>query len=273
MALIERKTVRSSFDRAAATYDEWADLQRHLISDLMKILPERRFDSVLEIGCGTGLLTSFLEQEPGFRNVIATDISFNMLKKAGLKTDGKSVSFIAADAALLPGVLRGKFDLVISNSALHWLMDEFAGAMPLLFELMLPQGVFAASVFTKESLWELKTVLKRFTGDETTLPVDMFPSVEDVRNVLSGSLAQYHYKHLSISKTYPDLLSLMRALHRTGVTPLAGQRPLIFGSSGVKRIEAMFNEMCGRVRVSYDVVLFAGTGVKESRNPSARGMP
>ena len=84
-------------------YNEWSetyDTDRNLTRDLdrqviFETLANQHFDSILEIGCGTGKNTMFLAQI-GTR-VHALDFSQGMIEKAKEKVKAENVRFEMAD--------------------------------------------------------------------------------------------------------------------------------------------------------------------------------
>ncbi len=80
---------------------------------------------VLDIGCGSGLVTEkLLERLPSGR-VIGVDISMNMLATARehLRAEhGHHVSFLLADAAALP--VSRIADAAFSTASFHWVLDH-----------------------------------------------------------------------------------------------------------------------------------------------------
>src|SRR5215472_877027 len=73
-----------------------------LAADLVKRMPVRPKGDVLELACGTGIVTQRLREriDPNFR-LVATDLSDAMLAYARTKVKGK-IDWRVADAAALP---------------------------------------------------------------------------------------------------------------------------------------------------------------------------
>lgn len=120
--------VAQSFGRRARHYAEHAHLQRHTAQALADFVLEQGglpgAGPVVEIGCGTGLLTELLHQ-PG-RPYLATDLSPEMLEQCLLRLgrrenlsfavlDGQQPAFTAPPAAL------------VSNLTCQWFADPVAG--------------------------------------------------------------------------------------------------------------------------------------------------
>lgn len=98
------------FSRSASTYDRWAVPQRESALELVNFVkPE---GSVLDLGCGTGFVSSFL---PEGCNPTGLDISEGMI----LKYRRDFPKGVLGDAEYLPFKDRS-FDYVLSNFSLHW---------------------------------------------------------------------------------------------------------------------------------------------------------
>ena len=78
--------VQQSFSTACHTYDEHADIQRQAAKQLMEQLPENP-SSILDVGCGTGILTQLLISTYPEALTTALDMSSNMIQMSKTKTD------------------------------------------------------------------------------------------------------------------------------------------------------------------------------------------
>jgi len=131
---------------------EWNAESYHRISNpmfamavpVLQRLALRGNELVLDIGCGSGLVTEkLLERLPSGR-VIAVDISMNMLVTARdhLRAGhGHHVSVLLADAAALP--VRDAADAVFSTASFHWVLDHPA-LFASLFGALKPGGRLVA---------------------------------------------------------------------------------------------------------------------------------
>src|SRR5438477_13043025 len=72
------------YDRVAPEYDAWADgLHGRVAAKLVDVAGPRRGDAVLDVGCGTGLVTHLLAERVGPRgSVVGIDLSARMLDLA-----------------------------------------------------------------------------------------------------------------------------------------------------------------------------------------------
>lgn len=113
-------SIVSSFNHAAHSYDATADIQAIVAEVLLARIGDIAPRSILDIGCGTGLLTELLRKRWPEAQITAVDAAPAMLDVARAKL--LSVRFLQGDAARLP--LAEKFDLVISSMVLHWLKPD-----------------------------------------------------------------------------------------------------------------------------------------------------
>jgi SAM-dependent methyltransferase len=104
----------------------------------------RAGESVLEIGCGTGVLARELAAR-GAR-VTAADVSPELLRIARRDAIGVPVSWLLTDA-VASGLAPGRFDWVVGSSVLHHL--ETGDALMEVFRLLAPGGLLR---FTEPNL-------------------------------------------------------------------------------------------------------------------------
>jgi ubiquinone/menaquinone biosynthesis C-methylase UbiE len=73
---------------------------------------------VLDMGCGTGLLTRAIEQKT--KRVVGLDLTHQMLEEAKLQSrkQGKSILFLQGDGHQLP-FLDGQFDCIMTRLTVH----------------------------------------------------------------------------------------------------------------------------------------------------------
>jgi len=117
-------------DAAARTYDDkWAisfddRCIRYVGDRAARMLPERRYERVLEIGCGTGFFILNLWQAGYVGRPFACDLSPGMLEVCAenARRIGCDIDLRTGDAERLP-YAEGSFDLVVGHAFLHHLPD------------------------------------------------------------------------------------------------------------------------------------------------------
>jgi ubiquinone/menaquinone biosynthesis C-methylase UbiE len=126
-------TSAQSFDGFAEQYDEAASLERKH-GFFLDNLPRKR-ESVLDVGCGSGLLSHELSRH--FRTVVALDISEPMLAVARKKRSAPNIDYRLCDVNRFS--TEARFDAVVSHTAFHHL-PEIPATLGRLKNLLTPHG-------------------------------------------------------------------------------------------------------------------------------------
>ncbi len=115
-------SVKESYKSWSKIYDsndnKTRDLDFHVTK---KVLSKLSFQTVLEIGCGTGKNTNWLCKKA--KNVIAIDFSPEMLKIAKQKITSANVEFIEADITNKWNFSKHNVDLITINLVLEHIKD------------------------------------------------------------------------------------------------------------------------------------------------------
>jgi len=114
--------VREAYDQWAEQYDSNQNKTRDIEAiALQQALSDQHFDRTLEIGCGTGKNTGFLLSISD--EVVAVDLSTEMLAMARAKNLPGRVDFIQADITKDWNFATGLFDLVTFSLVLEHIKD------------------------------------------------------------------------------------------------------------------------------------------------------
>jgi malonyl-CoA O-methyltransferase len=115
-------SIQKAYNQWSETYDTDRNLTRDLDQQVMQeTLANRHFNSILEIGCGTGKNTAFLAQVAGV--VHALDFSQGMIEKAREKVKAENVRFSVADLTQRWPSEVGTYDLLVCNLVLEHIED------------------------------------------------------------------------------------------------------------------------------------------------------
>ncbi|THF88176.1 methyltransferase domain-containing protein [Deinococcus sp. KSM4-11] len=108
--------------------------------DLLAMIPQRPYRSVVDLGCGTGEQTLELARRFPDAQVLGLDSSAEMLARTPAG-QAANLRFEQGDIAQLTGT----YDLIYSNAALQWLPDHPA-LLAQLWRQLAPGGVLAVQV-------------------------------------------------------------------------------------------------------------------------------
>ncbi len=236
MNQIWKKNVTARFDVGAENYDAYSDVQRQVAARLASKFPALERPNILEIGCGSGALTSHLFKRYPDGKFQITDISPRMLELARGNVAGDSVK---ASWSVMDGEcpdVTGGFDLIVSNMSFQW-FEDITGAVERLRGLLNPNGVIYYTMPGADCFKEWKDVLKELGLSSGLLE---FQAPEGV----------FDQEHICIA--YGNGLEFLRSMKRVGAgTPRAGYQPL-----GYKDLRSAIDAFDGRAtwHISYGFI-------------------
>src|SRR5262249_1998089 len=142
--------------QAEETYDDNCQVQREIGNRLIELVvnDRREFQRIIDLGCGTGLVTAQLANQINYRDFHAIDIADLLLAKAKERLAHHSIQTYSAYFDRLP-TYDFSFDLVFSNMALQWSRCLIA-SLTCFASLLTPGGLFAFSIPLPGTFNELK---------------------------------------------------------------------------------------------------------------------
>lgn len=242
--MTRKRTVEAAFSAAAKSYDRAAEAQARaadLLVELVRGLPLPPAPSVLEIGCGTGLLTRRLLPLIG-GDWQVTDLSPAMVAEARTAIGAGKARFRVMDGEH-PDLAPGSVDLIVSNLAAQWFTD-LPAAVSRLAACLKPGGALALTTLGAGSFAEWKTAHQTL---RLTCGIPAYPSAEALAGQLPAG-ARVHSRPVIVS--YADGRAFLAALKRIGAaTPAEGHRPLSPGA-----LRRAIKAMGAPAPVTYDVL-------------------
>jgi malonyl-CoA O-methyltransferase len=156
------------FDRAAGSYASQAAFQADMAGRLLALLPGDTADAadgpILELGCGTGLLTRLLARRFSAAPLLATDAAPRMVDEARSALAPRSgLGFAVCDASgaippPAPVAAPAPFRLAASNALVQW-FPELERHLRWTAGLLAPAGFYLASGFDRANFPELNSIL------------------------------------------------------------------------------------------------------------------
>ncbi|MGA8262185.1 MAG: malonyl-ACP O-methyltransferase BioC [Arenicellales bacterium] len=224
---LDRRKIRRSFDRAAASYDEAAVVQRRMVDELMERLQMIRIEParILDVGCGTGYARSPLMHRFPDVEYFGGDIAAAMIERARprlpwgrrLRRDNH---WFCADIERLPLPDRS-VDLVFCSAVLQWCDPETAIAE--VHRVLRPQGVLMFATFGPDTLRELREV---WAEVDSHVHVHEFLDMHILGDVLVEAgfeLPVVDVNYLTV--THRTVMSCLGDLKAIGAGNASGARP------------------------------------------------
>ncbi|MBD5402252.1 methyltransferase domain-containing protein, partial [bacterium] len=172
---IDNKHIKKQFEKSMKDYDKNATVQDMMASKMVIELSKisQRFDNILELGVGTGLLTKKLVKYINFDNYYANDLVEN--SKIYVQKIIPSANFLCGNALKIKPAR--KVDLIISNAMFQWFDNMEKAVQQIKFNIS-DNGILAFSTFGPENFKELKSL----TG--LTLK---YRTKEEIREILTSA--------------------------------------------------------------------------------------
>jgi malonyl-CoA O-methyltransferase len=252
---LDTRWVRRSFDRAGATYDASAVLQREVRSLLLERLDLTALKPqvVLDAGAGTGAACRALKSRYPKARVLAVDFAFGMLRGAAARRSWFRPFFnVVADAAHLP-LADGSVDLVLSNFMLPWCEPDAVFAE--FRRVLAPRGFLTFSTLGPDTLKELRAAWAEVDSHTRVLK---FTDMHDLGDALVR--AGFTLPVLDVERytlEYRDVLTLARDLQAVGArNATAARLKGLTGPRKFARMEAAYevHRRAGRLPATYEVV-------------------
>ena len=243
--------VRESFDRAAATYDGAAVVQRRVCDRLLAALgtPSAPPATILDAGCGTGYGARLLRTQWPQAEIIGVDFAPSMLAHARHTLDRGA----AGDIEHLP-FADARFDLWWSSLTIQWC--DAAQVFNDAARVLRPNGRLALSTLATDTFHELRTAFSEIDSHRHTLP---FNEPESIAAALAGAgftdIELIRERHVV---SYPDLKTLLRAVKSIGAQNVgSGGRSGMMGKDAWLRVQTAYEAFrtLDGLPASYDVLL------------------
>lgn len=207
--VVTKPFIAQRFAKAEISYDQYATAQQQICQQLLVLLqqqPQRQFNRILEIGCGTGKLTRSLFNTIQAQQWVVNDLYPSQFIQQFCQQS--SCTFIQGDAE--QWLFDGDFDLVASASTIQWFEHPQTFLQQVANRLKY-KGIFLFSTFSPENLLEIR----QLTGIGLN-----YPSLQQWQQWLNNDFDIIKLEQQQIKLTFPSALAVLKHLKYTGVTAI-----------------------------------------------------
>ena len=219
-------------------YDENAFVQRITAEKLVSSLSQKKFDKILEIGCGTGILTKQIEQNLVFRKYFANDI----VEKSKNYIDGiiSENTFVCGNAQKIK--LPHKVDLIISNAVFQW-FENLDKVLEYYSSLLKIDGIIAVSTFSPENFLEIREV--------TGLTLN-YKNIDELKEIVEKNFEIIHIEKFNYKMNFSTPLQILAHMKNTGVNSLTEKH---WGIKNVKEFCDKYREKFPELSLTYAPII------------------
>jgi malonyl-CoA O-methyltransferase len=183
MADKRTERIRRAFGAAAEGYEDSAGVQAIVAETVAKLAAQRRVAAqarILEIGCGTGLLTRHIRAQWPEAELAVSDLAPEMVRQAA-RNPMLSASFFTMDGEW-PCFEGEWFDLILSSLAFQW-FEDLPSALERLFALLRPGGSLIFSTMADRSFAEWRAAHEELG---LTAGTPDYPSLDALKALAAG---------------------------------------------------------------------------------------
>ncbi|KAG1701313.1 Arginine-hydroxylase NDUFAF5, mitochondrial [Nymphon striatum] len=249
LSVFDRNAKRIQRDRAALNED--VELFDYLKDEIGFRLADRVFDVkrkfsvALDLGCGRGYVGKHLDNE-AVEQLYQSEMSRPMLDQSRV-SDQFPTYKLQTDEEVLP--FRDHcLDLVISCLSLHWIND-LPGLFKQINRVLEPDGVFLASFFGGDTLYQLRCSLQLAELEREggfSPHISPFTEVQDLGNLLNYAgftLPTLDTDEITIN--YPSMFELMNDLKGMGENNASRNRKAKLNKDSMLASASIYKELYG----------------------------
>ncbi|MEH6625861.1 MAG: malonyl-ACP O-methyltransferase BioC [Motiliproteus sp.] len=229
--ILDKRSIATSFSRAASRYDSMAMIQRQVGSKLLHLSRQRLQGQVLDLGCGTGFFSSELLQLSNVEAVLAVDLAEGMLSYGRHNRAHPDIDWICADAESLP-FADGSVDAVFSNFSIQW-CENLTALFAEVNRVLKPGGMLVFTTLGPDTLKELRYAWAQV---DDYVHVNKFQPWSCLQRSLAMGFQSIYVEDELIELEYQRLNQLTGELKGIGAHNLNQGR--ITGLAGRQRIQA-----------------------------------
>lgn len=210
---VNPKVLKQKFEKSMPKYNKNAIVQKEmaqiLIDNLIKNFGDE-FPNILELGCGTGVLTSLILEKLNYKRLACNDI----IKKSSQYLDnlGIECEFIDGNSCRIKPNFSS--NLIISNAMFQW-YSSLEEPLEHFSRLLDKNGILAFSSFSNDNFKEIKNA----TGVSLN-----YLSSQEISKIVEKNFEIIYIHEYKKEINFTNPLELLAHLKNTGVNSLSSKK-------------------------------------------------
>jgi len=244
-----KELIKRRFSKYARTYDKYAKLQKALAEKLLKFIPERSAENILDVGCGTGALTKLLRDKFKRSHITALDISPEMVKVAKQKVEG-DVEYIVADGEELEE--NRQYDLIASNATMQW-FSSLDRTLAKYKKMLSKEGAIVFTLFGPLTYHELSWVMEDVTNKKMVINSKKFLGRPEIEAILKKHFKHCGIKEEIVKEQYKTLRCLLTKIKYSGTQGSAMAGKGLLGKEALKKAEELYKQRYKNIQATHQL--------------------
>ena len=231
-----KQKIKNSFNLVQNTYDDHSIIQQLCGKELIKnllILDKKDYGKIIDLGCGTGIITQILFNNIKFNKSYACDFAPNLLNYAKYRLKKFSTEILNSDYynTLNKNL---KYNLIFSNMSFQWCLD-IELLLKLLYKNLEPYGILSFSIPVKGTLQNVPNQSK-----------NNFYSIEYLRKLaIDIGYKIILVKDKNFEQHFPSFISAIRSIKNTGANILINSNKTTFFNKKLVKNKFILNYNIG----------------------------
>lgn len=239
--MIDKSLVKERFKKSLNTYTKNSIIQNKMADNLIKMVSQvKQFSSILELGCGSGVLTKKIVENFDFKNYDAVDI---------VDDCSKFINQISPDICFTQSDIENfktdtKYNLIISNATIQW-VEKLPDFLKKMYENLEDNGLFLFTTFGKDNFNEIKKI----TGQGLE-----YYSTEEIKKILQD-YAPFSLKIETEKMEFETPKDVLKHLKLTGVNSITSKH---WTKTDLAKFESEYRKLCpDKITLTYNPVYVA----------------
>lgn len=241
--MLVKERIKYCFNTAMHTYEDAAWVQRTVAEKLVKRLPKKKNTKteILEMGCGTGLLSQQLISHFPAGHFLITDYAENMVSTCKQRfQNNDAVEVALQDAEKFSS--DKQFDLITSSMTLHW-VNDLPACLQELTKYLKPNGELGVAFLGENSLQEWRKLCNQM---HITPGTPLFPSLA----FLQQHVTEMQFEKENYAHEYSSLYAFLKSLKNLGAHAARGDY-LPFSSGKLRQLLRSHDH---KIKINYEII-------------------